>query len=263
MRSVRGVPLRAALAAPVGVVLGLGATAQADHTYRWRTSGNGPGGGAMSFDGSGYTAITGVGSIVDDAFNNGGVFTGAGFGSNYVNLFMVDLTGSGASALSDLGLVLFGSWGNSDTSSQITIDGLITVGPPLGVYTGSSAASEVGTFGATSFLGGSLASFIEGSEPLPSGFFITNFQNFNPGGLGDLGLDFINLVGVTQWALFSANPGLVISGTDTHGLGENTLILSIPLPAPLGMAVVGLLGVGGLVILRGRSRRTLAEDSLF
>ena len=231
-------------------VLSVAAAAQAS-SIGYQNSGGNISGNVDAFDGSGFNSIS---EAFQASFDGTGAFSGAGFGSDTVNVFFVDFSGAGGSA-ADAGLTLFVNWGNSSTPGGIDLSGSggtfnLQVGPGGDVNNPAAGVNEVFSFGSSALSDfGQFSVFSETSPTdLPTGFVLTNF-NFGSGGAlaPELILNFAGLVGIEEWALFSAgNNQAVFGGNDGTDGGENTVVLVIPLPAPVWIGLAGLLGVGVL-----------------
>ena len=241
------------------IVLGVGAAATLGLTgvagassISYQVSGIGPSGHVAAFDGSGYGAgTTGLQSALDDANANamGSVFAGAGFSDNLANVFFVDF-GAG----SDWGVTMFAMWGTDQTDANQFGETQITFNPFVDIVNGGLAGASAGqqefvTFGSMNATPAGFIGIATDNAPatLPTGFAITNFD-FGTGGsiASKMEINFNRLNGVVNgWGLFSANTAgpVLVGGT---GPTENTLIVAIPLPAPVWLGLAGLIGVGVL-----------------
>ena len=186
-----------------------------------------------------------------------GVFAGAGFGSNMVNIFLVDLSGS-SGALSGAGITLFVMWGNgenpgADYSASVSFSDIFNdplsdtptegVGEVFALGEGVSITNGTVTLGTAG--GDGPGGEIDPSDITPRGFAITNLQSMSQ---AEIVVAFLSLQGSIQ------DVGLFNYGNDTPEMlyGDLELplpIMMVPLPPPLGLALAGLIGV---VILRRR-----------
>ncbi len=183
-----------------------------------------------------------------DGQGGAGVFAGAGFGSNMVNVFLADLSNA-SSGMSNAGMTLFVMWGNgedlaSDYSATISFTDMFNVGED-GVFT--DGVSEIFALGeGVTIVDGLIAltangpgfGSIDPSTETPRGFAITNLQAVDE---GELVLAFLLLQGSIQEAgLFNyGDPNPELIDGDLH----IPLPVMMPLPPPLGLALAGLIGV--------------------
>ncbi len=185
-----------------------------------------------------------------------GVFAGAGFGSNMVNVFLADLSNATAGQMSNAGVTLFVMWGNgedpgADYSASISFtdmfetgeDGTFNAGVSEIFGLGEGVSILDGVISVSAGAGGNGLGTIEPSHETPRGFAITNLQAADE---GELTITFIQLLGSIQMI------GLFDYGDSTPDLLEGDLHIPlpiVPLPPPLGLALAGLIGV---VFLRRR-----------
>ncbi len=193
-----------------------------------------------------------LGLIQNEAGNGqggAGVFAGAGFGSNMVNVFLADLSNA-TSGLSNAGVTLFVMWGNGenpggDYSASMEYTGVWQEGED-GVF--NAGVAEIFALGPRVMIEAGLISLgsVGLASETPRGFAITNLQAADE---GELTIWFTELLGSIQMV------GLFDYGDDTpemlHGdmQMQMSMPLIVPLPPPLGLALAGLIGV---VLLRRR-----------
>ena len=211
----------------------------------------------FEYSGSETTLLGLMENEIGDGLGGSGVFAGAGFGTNMVNIFLVDLSGA-SGALSNAGVTLFVMWGNginpgSNFSASVSFSNIFS--DPVG-DTPSQGISEVfalgegvsisnGMFTLGPVGGGDIGGEILPGDETPRGFAITNLQNMSE---GELIVSFLALQGSIQdVGLFNygnSNPSMLYGNLELQ-----LPILMVPLPPPLGLAIAGLIGV---VILRRR-----------
>ena len=210
----------------------------------------------FAYSGSEGTLLGLMENEAGNASGGSGVFAGAGFGTNMVNIFLVNLSGASGS-LGNAGYTLFVMWGNgvnpgSDYSASVSFTDLFEQGTESGPTQGISEIFALGEgvsiTGGTVTLGtssGGIGGDIDPSDVTPRGFAITNLQNMSH---SELIVSFQSLEGSIQdIGLFdygNANPEILY--------GDFQMLLPlviVPLPPPLGLAIAGLIGV---VILRRR-----------
>lgn len=196
-----------------------------------------------------------LGLLQNDASNGSGgagVFAGAGFGSNMVNMFLADLSNGAGGQMSSAGVTLFVMWGNgeslvTDYSANIAFMNMFNVGED-GLFT--EGVSEVFALGeGVSILDGIITVTRDGvdfgtigpSTETPRGFAITNLQAADNGEL---------TIWSTELAGSILTVGLYDYGDDEPMevlfQGDDLIItrpLVVPLPPPLGLALAGLIGV--------------------
>lgn len=212
----------------------------------------------FAYSGSEGTLLGLMENEAGNASGGSGVFAGAGFGSNMVNIFLVNLSGASGS-LGNAGYTLFVMWGNgvspgSDYSASVSFTDLFEQGTESGPTQGISEVFALGegvsitggtvTLG-TSSGGGGIGGDIDPSDVTPRGFAITNLQSMSH---SELTISFLALEGSIQdVGLFdygNANPEIL------YGDFQMPLpLVIVPLPPPLGLALAGLIGV---IILRRR-----------
>lgn len=192
-----------------------------------------------------------LGLIPNEAGNGLGgasVFAGAGFGSNMVNVFLADLSNS-ASGMSDTGLTLSVMRGGgvdlrSEYSASVSVTNMFDVGEDGSFTAGVSeifAASEgvrIGD-GLIRLRGNQLDSgSVDPTTETTWGFAITNLP---AGDEGELSLAFFSLGRSIQTVgLFNDDDHTTLTSIDPLNIGPP---LIMPLPPPVGLAVVGLIGV--------------------
>lgn len=212
----------------------------------------------FEYGGSEGTLLGLMQNEMGNGIGGSGVFAGAGFGTNMVNIFLVDLSGA-SGALSNAGLTLFVMWGNgespgSEYSASVSFTDIFSEGNESGPLEGiaeifalgEGVAINQGTV-ALSYNGGDgdIDGDIDPSEITPRGFAITNLQSMSE---GELIVTFLALQGSIQdVGMFNygdSNPNMLYGNLELQ-----LPILMVPLPPPLGLALAGLIGV---VILRRR-----------
>ncbi|MCH8822869.1 MAG: hypothetical protein IH984_05100 [Planctomycetes bacterium] len=212
----------------------------------------------FEYSGSAGTLLGLMQNEMGNGNGGSGVFAGAGFGTNMVNIFLVDLSGA-SGPLSNAGLTLFVMWGNgespgSEYSASVSFTDIFDIGNETGPLEGiaeifalgEGVAIDQGTV-ALSYAGGDggIDGEIDPSDITPRGFAITNLQSMSE---GELIVAFEALQGSIQdVGLFNfgnSNPDMLYGN-----LQLQLPILMVPLPPPLGLALAGLIGV---VILRRR-----------
>jgi len=208
----------------------------------------------FQYDGN-ASSLMAVMDEAGDGAGGTGVFAGAGFQANMVNVFVADLRNS--STLSGAGVTLFAMWGNgSELDEGFFGSVLVTPPDPFG------NPLEVGEGEGTSFAGDpeifalgegvsvrpadvSVLGELPFGDETPRGFAITNLQGME---IGELAMEFevggsIDIVGLFDWG-------------DTEPYippYRCALILFVPIPIPLPPAIaLGAAGLLGVVLLRRR-----------
>lgn len=211
----------------------------------------------FEYSGSETTLLGLMENEIGDGLGGSGVFAGAGFGTNMVNIFLVDLSGASTS-LGNAGVTLFVMWGNgvnpgSNFSASVSFSNIFSdpVGdtPTQGISEvfalGEGVSISNGMFTIGPVGGGDIGGEILPGDETPRGFAITNLQSMSE---GELIVTFLALQGSIQdVGLFdygNSNPEMLYGN-----LQLQLPILMVPLPPPLGLALAGLIGV---VILRRR-----------
>ena len=174
-----------------------------------------------------------------------------------VNVFLADLSNGTGGQMSNAGVTLFVMWGNGkypggDFSATISFtnifetgeDGVFNAGVSDIFALGQGVSILDGVISIIGDVGGDGIGTIESGSETPRGFAITNLQAAEE---GEFTIWFTELLGSIQ------RVGLFDYGDDTpgslHGDLQMSLPLIVPLPAPFGLALAGLIGV---VLLRRR-----------
>ncbi len=185
-----------------------------------------------------------------DGLGGAGVFAGAGFGSEMVNVFLADLSNS-ASGMSDARLTLSvtprgGVDHRREYSASVSITDMFDVGED-GSFTAS--LSEIFAAGeGLSIVDGFIrltgnqvdSGSVDPTTETTRGFAITDLQAVDE---GELSLAFLSLVGPIQALGFFDDDHAAQSTYYNPVTFDTGAPLIVPLPPPLGLALAGLIGV--------------------
>lgn len=182
----------------------------------------------------------------------GSNFSGAGFLSTEVNVYLVDFSADGSGTYNDAGLTLFVMWGTGpgvggggpdSFQAEVDVSPLIDEGDDGTFTSGLSEIYALGP-GVTIDVGGLTVDVdVDDDEP-PVGYAITNLFDFPSGRVSE---QWTLQGGIRTLGLYGFGEGKVWDGVDDNGSGTiftDGMVVIVPGPGAGAVVLAGLAAVG-------------------